>query len=85
MQVTKVKLEQKRKEGIAEARSGRRSPVHFVTVLRCAYEAVNHHCSFIVQGSVWGSGLAAILCATAALLTGDADFWRVRFGHSSYL
>lgn len=26
-QVTKVKLEQKQKEGIAEARSGRRSPV----------------------------------------------------------
>ena len=32
-QVTKIKLKQKQKEGIAEARSGRRSPVSFLTFL----------------------------------------------------
>lgn len=42
-------------EGIAEARSGRRSP-----------------------WSVWGSGIAALVCAIAALATGDFDFWQVR-------
>lgn len=46
--VTKVKLEQKQREGIAEARSGRRS-----------------------TGSVWGSGLAGIICAALALVHGD--------------
>ncbi|CAL5224908.1 g7673 [Coccomyxa viridis] len=54
--VTKVKLAQKQKEGIAEARSGRRQP-----------------------GSVWGSGLAGMLCAIAALATGLSDPWRIGF------
>ncbi|KAK3282241.1 hypothetical protein CYMTET_10014 [Cymbomonas tetramitiformis] len=44
--VTKLKLKQKQAEGIAEARSGRRSPA-----------------------SVWGSGIAGVACAIAALST----------------
>lgn len=54
--VTKVKLAQKQKEGIAEARSGRRS-----------------------IGSVWGSGIAGVACAVAALALGNTDFWRIGF------
>lgn len=54
--VTKVKLAQKQKEGIAEARSGRRTP-----------------------GSVWGSGLAGMLCAVAALATGHPQPWQIGF------
>ncbi|KAK9808339.1 hypothetical protein WJX73_003804 [Symbiochloris irregularis] len=54
--VTKVKLAQKQKEGIAEARSGRRT-----------------------IGSVWGSGLAGMICAVAALATGDTAFWQIGF------
>ncbi|KAK9824020.1 hypothetical protein WJX72_007013 [[Myrmecia] bisecta] len=54
--VTKVKLAQKQKEGIAEARSGRRS-----------------------VGSVWGSGLAGMTCALAALATGDISYWQIGF------
>ena len=56
--VTKLKLEQKQREGIAEARSGRRA-----------------------AGSVWGSGVAGVLCAAAALAglpPGDA-VWRLAF------
>jgi len=54
--VTKLKLAAKQAEGIAEARSGRRSP-----------------------WSVWGSGIAALVCAIAALATGDFDFWQIGF------
>ncbi|CAK0787750.1 hypothetical protein CVIRNUC_010972 [Coccomyxa viridis] len=54
--VTKVKLAQKQKEGIAEARSGRRQP-----------------------GSVWGSGLAGMLCALTALTTGTTAPWQIGF------
>mgnify|MGYP000325891302 CR=1 FL=1 len=42
--VTKIKMEQKQAEGIAEARGGRRE-----------------------IGSVWGSGIAGVLCALCAL------------------
>jgi len=54
--VTKLKLAQKQKEGIAEARSGRRG-----------------------IGSVMGSGFAGVLCAIAALVTGDMEPWRIGF------
>jgi len=54
--VTKLKLEQKQKEGIAEARSGQRGPA-----------------------SVWGSGIAGVVCAWAAMLTGNFTFWQVGF------
>jgi len=54
--VTKVKLEQKQKEGTAEARSGRRS-----------------------LGSVFGSGIAGIVCTLLALVTGNPDLWRIGF------
>lgn len=54
--VTKVKLEEKIREGIAEKRKGRRS-----------------------VGSVWGSGIAGVLCAVGALVTGDFLFWQVGF------
>jgi len=53
---TKVKLEQKQREGIAEARSGQRGPA-----------------------SVWGSGIAGVACALAALATGDYRLWQVGF------
>ncbi|KAH7290284.1 hypothetical protein KP509_30G040700 [Ceratopteris richardii] len=43
--VTKVKIKQKEKEGIAEKRSGKRGPA-----------------------SVWGSGLAGMFCALAAIV-----------------
>ena len=32
-----------------------------------------------MQGSVWGSGLAGMLCAIAALATGVSDPWRIGF------
>ena len=32
-----------------------------------------------MQGSVWGSGLAGMLCAIAALTTGASDPWRIGF------
>ena len=32
-----------------------------------------------MQGSVWGSGLAGMLCAVAALATGVSDPWRIGF------
>ena len=32
-----------------------------------------------VQGSVWGSGLAGMLCAIAALATGASEPWRIGF------
>jgi len=56
--VTKLKLEQKQAEGIAEARSGRRPPA-----------------------SVWGSGIAAVACGLAALLTPPdlLPMWRMGF------
>eukprot|EP00242_Pyramimonas_sp_CCMP2087_P008014 CAMPEP_0198201538 /NCGR_PEP_ID=MMETSP1445-20131203/4422_1 /TAXON_ID=36898 /ORGANISM="Pyramimonas sp., Strain CCMP2087" /LENGTH=317 /DNA_ID=CAMNT_0043871945 /DNA_START=120 /DNA_END=1070 /DNA_ORIENTATION=- len=56
--VTKLKLKQKEAEGIAEARSGRRSPA-----------------------SVWGSGIAAVACSLAALLTPPTllPLWRIGF------
>ncbi|PNH06971.1 hypothetical protein TSOC_006612, partial [Tetrabaena socialis] len=54
--VTKLKLEQKQKEGIAEARSGQRGPA-----------------------SVWGSGIAGVACALAALATGNFDMWQIGF------
>mmetsp|Transcript_9977 Transcript_9977/g.23816 ORF Transcript_9977/g.23816 Transcript_9977/m.23816 type:complete len:319 (-) Transcript_9977:297-1253(-) len=54
--VTKLKIVEKEALGIAEARSGRRSP-----------------------WSVWGSGLAGLLCAFAAMLTSDFNFWQVGF------
>jgi len=54
--VTKIKIAEKEAEGIAEARSGRRSP-----------------------WSVWGSGIAALGCAAAALATGEYDFWQIGF------
>lgn len=31
------------------------------------------------QSSVWGSGLAGILCAAAALASGDPTLWRIGF------
>eukprot|EP00887_Chlorella_sp_A99_P005134 scaffold25.g5134.t1 len=54
--VTRVRLKQKQAEGIAEARSGRRS-----------------------LGNVLGSGFAGIVCALAALATGNVALWRVGF------
>ncbi|GLI69865.1 hypothetical protein VaNZ11_014582 [Volvox africanus] len=54
--VTKIKLEQKQKEGIAEARSGQRGP-----------------------SSVWGSGIAGVVCALLALATGDYSVWQIGF------
>jgi uncharacterized protein (TIGR00297 family) len=56
--VTKLRLAQKQAEGIAEARSGRRSPA-----------------------SVWGSGIAGVACAAAALacLPPGAWLWRLGF------
>ena len=56
--VTKLKLEQKQKEGIAEARSGRRG-----------------------VGSVWGSGIAGVVCALAVLTgaPGGMEAWRLGF------
>ncbi|KAK9905763.1 hypothetical protein WJX75_005970 [Coccomyxa subellipsoidea] len=54
--VTKVKLAQKQMEGIAEARSGRRT-----------------------IWSVWGSGLAGMVCAVAALATGRLQPWQIGF------
>ena len=56
--VTKIKLEQKQKEGIAEARGGRRG-----------------------VGSVWGSGLAGVCCAIAAVagLPPGPDLYRLGF------
>ena len=32
-----------------------------------------------MQGSVWGSGLAGMLCAITALATGASDPWRIGF------
>ena len=32
-----------------------------------------------MQGSVWGSGLAGIACAAAALATGAEEPWRIGF------
>jgi uncharacterized protein (TIGR00297 family) len=54
--VTKIKLEQKQAEGIAEARGGRRG-----------------------VGSVWGSGIAGILCAVFAIagVGPGVDLWRL--------
>ena len=56
--VTKIKLEQKQAEGIAEARGGRRG-----------------------VGSVWGSGIAGILCAVFAIagVGPGVDLWRLGF------
>jgi len=39
-------------------------------------------CARHVQGSVWGSGLAGMLCAVAALTTGTTDPWRIGFAAS---
>lgn len=37
-----------------------------------------HRCLVTVQGSVWGSGLAGIVCAGIALLYGDnSHVWQV--------
>lgn len=86
-QVTKVKLQQKQAEGIAEARSGRRSPVSMLmccsnrlllysaTQVKARELAEQQGC--VVQGSVWGSGSAGVICAGAALLTGNHAFWQV--------
>lgn len=54
--VTKVKLAQKEKEGIAEARGGKRT-----------------------WRSVWGSGLAAAICAAFALATGSYETFAAGF------
>lgn len=98
-----MKLEQKQREGIAEARSGRRSTVSMQCWCR-----QDHNCLtaksyqparllmympksmlaaasgaytddwVTVQGSVWGSGLAGIVCAGIALLYGDnSHVWQV--------
>jgi uncharacterized membrane protein len=36
-------------------------------------------CSSRLQASVWGSGLAGMACAVAALVTGSAQPWQVGF------
>ncbi|MCO5591622.1 hypothetical protein L7F22_045611 [Adiantum nelumboides] len=57
---TKVKIQQKEREGIAEKRSGKRGP-----------------------SSVWGSGMAGMVCAAAAIIDlGGAGFvwlWQLGF------
>jgi uncharacterized membrane protein len=94
-----VKLEQKQREGIAEARSGRRSTVsmrcwqsqHHSGIIATSYQterlpihklaaASGSYTEYwvSVQGSVWGSGLAGIVCAGIALLYGDnSHVWQV--------
>jgi hypothetical protein len=32
----------------------------------------------LLQGSVWGSGMAAVGCAALAMLTGEHAVWQVR-------
>ncbi|GFH13178.1 uncharacterized protein HaLaN_09009 [Haematococcus lacustris] len=63
-QVTKMKLAQKQAEGIAEARSGQRGPAGLGAG---------------VQASVWGSGIAGVACALAALATDSFPLWQVGF------
>lgn len=96
-----MKLEQKQREGIAEARSGRRSLVRTrrgsvrqrrllcpgargcrATLLATqSRRLLPRPCSAPrpLQGSVLGSGAAGIVCAAAALATGDPFLWRVRW------
>jgi hypothetical protein len=86
LQVTKIKLEQKQLEGIAEGRSGRRSLVscYFAHSPLSGHRKAGHPSvaysavRACLQGSVLGSGFAGIICAVLALSTGNLALWRVR-------